>query len=116
MPDPDSALSAERPATPILRRKAPKPKAAKAPAAPRALKPEAAMEPAPKIRDPNVAQVRITHMGDGKVFTGETPRYRRPEYDQGQHWFPTYAKGDTPILPRKVAEALQDKGYAEIQD
>ena len=78
--------------------------------------PASAMQAAPRVRDPNAAVVRITHMGDDRVFTGETPRYRRPEFDDGAHWFPKHKKGDLVTLPRSVAEALQEKGYAEIQD
>lgn len=51
--------------------------------------------------------VRITKMGDGKVSTGE---HLSGEGDL------LYEYGETPRLPRVVAEALEDAGYGEIQN
>ncbi len=59
---------------------------------------------------------RVLPRGHRKVFTGETPNIRRPEYDEGEHWFPTYAKGDIVELPRRIAEAQEQAGHVEIQD
>lgn len=61
-------------------------------------------------------KARITKFGAGKVFTGETPVFRRPEYDEGEHWFPTYDAGDIVELPRRVAAAQEELGHLEIQD
>jgi len=70
----------------------------------------------------DAVEVRITKMGHHKVFTGHTPAHRRPEMDdefgdpKDKHWFPTYPKDTVVSLPRNVALALEDKGFAEIQE
>jgi hypothetical protein len=51
------------------------------------------------------AKVRITKMGDGKVSTGR--------YIAGIGNL-CYAQDQTPIVPLLSAEALEEKGYAEI--
>lgn len=50
----------------------------------------------------NEVTVRITKKGHGQVHTGN-----------GES---TYSTGDTPSFDRSIAENLEDRGYAEIED
>lgn len=51
--------------------------------------------------------VRITKKGDGKVSNGNHIATLGDEY---------FDTGETPMLPRDTAEALEERGFVEIQD
>lgn len=53
--------------------------------------------------DADLVRVRITKQGDGQVFTGKA---------DGS----TFARNDTPSFPLDVAQALEARGFAEIDD
>ena len=55
----------------------------------------------------DVVKARITKHGDGQVSAGE---HVSGEGDV------LYEAGEVVVLPRVVAEALEERGFAEIQD
>lgn len=56
-----------------------------------------------RAKSDNEVTVRITKKGDGQVHTGGSPG-------------DVYRKGDTPSFDRKIAEDLEERGFAEIED
>ncbi|MHB8284006.1 MAG: hypothetical protein ACYDD1_04950 [Caulobacteraceae bacterium] len=80
---------------------------------------KAALDPKAKIPEGHV-RVRITKAGHGKVSTGGSPRRQTRSSGAavfvGESLDPRFCSGDTPILPRDIAQELEARFYVEIQD
>jgi hypothetical protein len=68
------------------------------------------------LADTTKVQCRVLKMGDGKIQTGAhaTADLLRDD-DSGDLSYPTYAFGDVFEVERPIGEALEDRGFVEIQ-
>lgn len=74
-----------------------------------------ARSPVAKPDDTNVT-VRVLKMGAGKIATGACGSDDILRDDEtGDMSFPTYSFAETFSVARPVAEALEDRGFVEIQ-